>query len=87
MNLLSNSFYKIRNVKLKKKKVLVHCAAGISRSSTLVLAYLMNCEKMKLFDAFKQVRSKRCVIWPNIGFMNMLIEMEKKLYKTNSMNI
>jgi atypical dual specificity phosphatase len=70
-----------------KKKVLVHCAAGISRSSTLVIAYLINCENMKLFDAFKHVRSKRGVIWPNTGFMKMLIEMEFKIYKKNTMNI
>jgi protein-tyrosine phosphatase len=29
-------------------RVLVHCAAGVSRSSTLTLAYLMQCKQMPL---------------------------------------
>uniref|UniRef100_A0A183BHJ0 TYR_PHOSPHATASE_2 domain-containing protein n=1 Tax=Globodera pallida TaxID=36090 RepID=A0A183BHJ0_GLOPA len=35
----------------KKGKVLVHCNAGISRSSALVLAYIMRFEKQTLEDA------------------------------------
>ena len=36
---------------------------------------------MKLYDAFKLLISKRKVIWPNIGFMKSLINLEKTVHK------
>uniref|UniRef100_A0A914I095 3-hydroxyisobutyryl-CoA hydrolase, mitochondrial n=1 Tax=Globodera rostochiensis TaxID=31243 RepID=A0A914I095_GLORO len=43
----------------KKGKVLVHCNAGISRSSALVLAYIMRFEGHSLGDALVRVREQR----------------------------
>jgi len=63
----------------KRGGVVVHCAAGISRSSTCVLYYLMKFEKMRLLDAFAHTLSRRKVIWPNKGFMARLIECEAAL--------
>jgi hypothetical protein len=37
-------------------KVLVHCFMGVSRSATLVLAYLMVKQNMSASDALRQVR-------------------------------
>jgi protein-tyrosine phosphatase len=53
-------------------KVLVHCMAGMSRSVTIVIAYLMNVRKWDLKTAFLFVRDKRPVACPNIGFMRQL---------------
>lgn len=42
-----------------KKRVMVHCMAGITRSSTVVAAYLIIHKKMSYEDAIKYIRSKR----------------------------
>ena len=52
-------------------KVLVHCAVGVSRSATLVLAYLMIRQNLTLVDAIKTVKDHRVVI-PNRGFLRQL---------------
>eukprot|EP01102_Stenamoeba_stenopodia_P021960 TRINITY_DN8987_c0_g1_i1.p1 TRINITY_DN8987_c0_g1~~TRINITY_DN8987_c0_g1_i1.p1 ORF type:complete len:194 (-),score=20.41 TRINITY_DN8987_c0_g1_i1:65-646(-) len=52
--------------------VLVHCDAGVSRSSTLVLAYLIKHHQMSLTEAHKLVKSKRDLIAPNLGFLLQL---------------
>lgn len=48
--------------------VFVHCYAGISRSATIVCAYLMQEKKMDLFSALSLIKSKRSVAVPNAGF-------------------
>jgi protein-tyrosine phosphatase len=50
-------------------KVLVHCWAGVSRSATITIAYMMRIHNMTLGDAFNFVKSKRAIIFPNHGFM------------------
>jgi len=57
--------------------ILVHCMAGISRSPTLVIAYLMAHEKKTLHQAIELVVSKRPCISPNCGFVNQLKLFEK----------
>ncbi|NXS02539.1 DS13B phosphatase, partial [Oxylabes madagascariensis] len=59
-------------------KVLVHCAMGISRSATLVLAFLMICEGMSLTTAIQTVRSHRGIC-PNSGFLQQLRELDLQL--------
>lgn len=60
-------------------KVFVHCAMGLSRSSTLVLAYLMIYENMTLVDAIKAVSANRNIS-PNAGFLEQLRELDKELH-------
>lgn len=59
-------------------KVFVHCAMGVSRSATLVLAFLMIHENMTLVDALKTVGSHRDIC-PNTGFLSQLRELDIKL--------
>ena len=54
----------------------VHCAAGVSRSTTLVLAYLLKYTDMSLHQAFRHTRAIRPVVRPNMGFMSQLIAYE-----------
>lgn len=54
--------------------VLVNCFAGISRSSTFVIAYLVMYKGYTLVDAYKHVKNRRSIIEPNIGFQKQLID-------------
>jgi dual specificity phosphatase 12 len=63
----------------KSEKVFVHCKAGISRSATIVIAYLMWSMRLSYKDARNYVKSKRDVIYPNPGFEEQLINFEEWL--------
>ena len=67
-------------------KVFVHCAAGESRSATIVIAYLMWKKKMTFDKAYNFVKQKRSRIYPNFGFRQQLQMFEKLLFE-NGFNI
>eukprot|EP01126_Amoeba_proteus_P020425 TRINITY_DN2077_c0_g1_i21.p1 TRINITY_DN2077_c0_g1~~TRINITY_DN2077_c0_g1_i21.p1 ORF type:complete len:263 (-),score=46.67 TRINITY_DN2077_c0_g1_i21:72-860(-) len=52
--------------------VLVHCVRGISRSASVVIAYMMVHRGMPLKEAHKFVKSKREMIYPNGNFLDQL---------------
>ena len=62
-----------------KEKVLVHCAAGSSRSASIVIAYLMWTKKMPFKEALNFVHEKRYVVYPKPGFQDQLEVFEKEL--------
>lgn len=74
----------INKMRVMGKSVLVHCHAGISRSATIVIAYLMVENNMNLIDAYTHVKSKRKIIGPNLGFMGQLLTLNKNLGFTTS---
>lgn len=63
----------------KNSAVLVHCLAGVSRSVTVTLAYLMYARSLSLNDAFSFVRAKKPDISPNFHFMQQLHSFERQL--------
>lgn len=72
--------FKIINDALSdNKKILIHCQAGISRSATIVIAYIMKKNKMKMNDAYKLVHTGRPCIGPNLGFCGQLMSYEQEL--------
>jgi len=62
----------------KGAKIYVHCFAGVSRSASVVLYYLMLFHNYSYESAFKFLRSKRVGIQPNHGFIRQLKSLEKK---------
>jgi protein-tyrosine phosphatase len=67
--------------------VLVHCRSGVSRSSTIVLAFLVSSMGMRLLDAFFLLRSKRSIVTPNIGFMGKLVQLERDVHGSCSVSL
>ncbi|KAL6087373.1 hypothetical protein STEG23_016674 [Scotinomys teguina] len=66
----------IDSVKNSGGRVLVHCQAGISRSATICLAYLIQSRRVRLDEAFDFVKQRRGVISPNFSFMGQLLQFE-----------
>jgi protein tyrosine phosphatase (PTP) superfamily phosphohydrolase (DUF442 family) len=63
-------------------KILVHCRSGISRSSTVVLLYLMMSRGYTLKDALTILRNARPFIRPNFGFMQYLQSVDSVILRT-----
>ncbi|XP_032987145.1 dual specificity protein phosphatase 13 isoform X4 [Rhinolophus ferrumequinum] len=59
-------------------RVLVHCAMGVSRSATVVLAFLMIYENMTLEEAIQTVQAHRAIC-PNSGFLRQLQVLDNRL--------
>lgn len=58
--------------------VLVHCMMGVSRSATVVLAYLVAQRRMPLDEALRQVLKQRSWIFPNDAFTRELLALERR---------
>ncbi|XP_077166894.1 dual specificity protein phosphatase 16 [Paroedura picta] len=71
----------IEKAKASNGRVLVHCLAGISRSATIAIAYIMKRMDMSLDEAYRFVKEKRPTISPNFNFLGQLLDFEKKLKK------
>nr|XP_034353970.1 dual specificity protein phosphatase 13 isoform X5 [Arvicanthis niloticus] len=61
-----------------RSRVLVHCAMGVSRSATIVLAFLMIFENLTLVDAIQTVQAHRDIC-PNSGFLRQLQVLDNRL--------
>jgi len=60
--------------------ILIHCAAGVSRSCSVVVAFLMRKENISVEDALEIVRTARPVVRPNCGFMKQLFMFQRMKY-------
>lgn len=63
------------------QNILVHCAAGVSRSASMVIAYIMVKHSLDFESAKNFVKSKRGCIWPNNGFQQQISSINVEAYR------
>lgn len=62
-----------------KASILVHCAYGVNRSASIVVAYLMRCKHYSLSHAFREVERCRPQINPVASYRAQLKKYDKHL--------
>lgn len=77
-------FFCADSVRLSGGKVLVHCEAGISRSPTICMAYLMKTKRFRLEEAFDYIKQRRSLISPNFSFMGQLLHYETEIFTSKT---
>lgn len=59
--------------------VLIHCHCGISRSASLVIAYVMKSRGYNFETAYMFVKNISPCISPNLSLLSQLLEFEKRI--------
>ncbi|WOH13651.1 hypothetical protein DCAR_0833161 [Daucus carota subsp. sativus] len=79
-SILYDVFDYFEDVREQGGRVLVHCCQGVSRSTSLVIAYLMWRKGQSFEDAFQFVKAARGVANPNMGFACQLLQCQKRVH-------
>ncbi|XP_043704769.1 protein-tyrosine-phosphatase MKP1-like isoform X2 [Telopea speciosissima] len=79
-SILYDVFDYFEDVREHGGRVLVHCCKGVSRSTALVIAYLMWRNGQSFEDAFQYVKAARGVTNPNMGFACQLLQCQKRVH-------
>ncbi|KAH9611242.1 hypothetical protein KSS87_016590 [Heliosperma pusillum] len=79
-SILYDVFDYFEDVREQKGRVFVHCFQGVSRSTSLVIAYLMWREGQSFDDAFQFVKEARGIADPNMGFACQLLQCQKRVH-------
>jgi len=78
-SILYDVFDYFEEVREQNGRVFVHCCQGVSRSTSLVIAYLMWREGQMFEDAFQYVKAARGITNPNMGFASQLLQCQKRV--------
>jgi hypothetical protein len=65
------------------KPVFIHCFAAISRSPSVIIAYIMWKDKIPFQEAYKMVQDKKSDIDPVFAFCAQLTVHEKEIHAIN----
>lgn len=68
----------------RKRAVLVSCQQGVSRSASLIIAYIMKTLHLNVAQAYAFVKLRNPHISPNLNLMNQLTEFEKILFQNTN---
>ncbi len=60
-------------------RVLLHCAAGSSRSGAIAVAWVMRLRRVCYAQALAELQKMRPVVLPNPGFAEQLVAFERRL--------
>ncbi|KAJ7035600.1 protein-tyrosine phosphatase-like protein [Mycena alexandri] len=68
----------------EENNVLVHCFQGVSRSATVVCAYIVATTTLTATESITYAQAKRSVVCPNLGFRNQLQAWSQQFYGNNA---
>ena len=57
-----------KSLENKDGNIFIHCHAGVSRSVTILVSYLMKKNNMTVIDAIRFIKNKRDIVNPNPDF-------------------
>ncbi|KAK9765200.1 hypothetical protein K7432_006656 [Basidiobolus ranarum] len=84
LNSFKGAFRFIDEARSHKLGILVHCQLGVSRSASLIIAYVMRSLHLNVNEAYDYVKSRSDSISPNMSLICQLVELEESLGLTNS---
>ena len=73
--------YNWMDSRMEKGNIFVHCAAGVSRSTSTIIAYLIRKFGWDFEHSLAYIKEKRKIVCPNDGFRKQLKEYEVKYRK------
>lgn len=73
----------IHDADVSNKKILIHCQCGVSRSASLVVAYIMRYQNLSLNDAYNNLKMISRDISPNMNLIFQLMEWGEWLKTQN----
>ncbi|RKP38024.1 dual specificity phosphatase, partial [Dimargaris cristalligena] len=71
------AFTYIDQARASGASVLVHCQLGVSRSASLVIAYVMRTLRLRFQEAYQHVQGKSPNVCPNLSLTYQLLDLEK----------
>lgn len=85
---IEDSFKKINQRREEGKNILVHCSGGLSRSVTIIVAWLMKTYQLSLNEAVKLTRRGReRQLQINSSFWSSLFRVEKELRRNKEIEV